>query len=86
MTSSGFPKSSGDPSPHCLHPCWEGGEEGVSGRIEGLRGFREDAVAGAERRQVEVACPSHPEKHPFASEHCPSPRRRQAGGCGQRCP
>ena len=81
MTSSGFPKSSGDsPPPHCLRPCR--GEQGVAGQTEGLRGFCEDAVAGAEQRHVEVACPSHLKRHPLHPSIAPVPSRGRQEAAG----
>lgn len=73
-------------SPHlaaCIHTRWG---EGVAGRTEGLRGFCEDAVAGAEPRRVEVACPLHPKEHPLHPSIASVPGRGRQEAVGSGCP
>lgn len=73
MASSSFSKSSGD-APTLLPASMLGGE-GVDGQTRGLRGFCEDAVAGTQLRQMEVAYPLHPERCPLHPSIAPGPGR-----------
>lgn len=81
VASSSISKSSGD-APTLLPASVPGGE-GVAGQIGGLGGFCEDAVAGAQPRQGEVACPLRAERCPL---HPSIAVAEAGGGCRQRCP